>query len=194
MAVKMPETPQHLHGEIGEDYNIRTIVSVAVIGFLTLVLTVVWLKAIWARAERYELETRVFPEESSALRDLRTAQETKLQGYQWTDAAHGKVSIPVTDAMGQVLVQLQADQRNERSTEQTSPVSGNIQPPPTAAPGTVPAEGSAAAGEVARQTTGGTPPAAVPAGDAVDGRTSPVPDDKQHGQPAPGKPQNGQSK
>jgi len=179
MAVNMPETPQNLHGDIGEDYNIRTISSVALIGFLTLILIVIWLKAIWARAERWEWENNVVKAPFSDFVDTRAAEDARLAAYGWTDPAHNKVSEPLEAAMPGVLQQLREDQRQQGAQLATgnpaataySPITGATPPGLTS---TAPPAAAAAASAAAPVPAGAAAtPAASPAAPASG--TSPAP-------------------
>ena len=53
-TIRMPEHQPHQHGDIGEDYNVGTLATVAIVGLISLVWSVIWLKAVYARADRWE--------------------------------------------------------------------------------------------------------------------------------------------
>lgn len=110
------------HGDIGEDYNIGTIVTVGVVGCLIMVLTIVWLRALYVRAERWEWERKVVGAPVTELVDMHNEQRTKLNSYDWSDPAGGFVTLPVADVQPEVLARLQAEQARESRPAATTPV------------------------------------------------------------------------
>jgi hypothetical protein len=163
----MPETPLALHGDIGEDYNIRTIVSVALIGFLSLVMIVIWLKAIWGRAERWEWENRVVRAPFSDLQETRSAEEERLQTYAWTDAAKDKVAVPLAQAIPAVIAELQqAQQAQALKTRTGNPQAQMQQPVASAAPAPAGAAGGGASAPAAGQAAGSSTAPSASAGSA----------------------------
>jgi hypothetical protein len=129
MAGHGPEPHAHT-GDIGEDYNIGTIVTVGVVGCLLILLTILWVKAMFARSERWEWERKVVALPALSLQVSRLEQQRKLEGYEWTDPAKNRVSVPLSVAEPKVLAQLQAEQLRAMAAAATAA------PPAVPGPGT----------------------------------------------------------
>lgn len=103
------------HGDIGEDYNIGTIVTVAVIGCLLCVLVIIWIRALYVRSVRWEWERKTVALPAAELVEQKGEQVMRLNSYEWTDPARGYVSIPVGDAMAPALARLRDEQARQAS-------------------------------------------------------------------------------
>jgi hypothetical protein len=126
MAGHGKEPGHDYHGDVGEDYNIGTIVSVGVIGCLLCVLVIIWVRALYVRAERWEWDRKVAVPRVAELEKQRNDQKLRLSSYEWIDPSRGIVSIPVEEAMAPVLAKLR-----EQAWEQQRSV---LFPPPVEAP------------------------------------------------------------
>jgi hypothetical protein len=128
-TIRMPEHQPHQHGDTGEDYNIGTLVTVAVIGLIALVWSVIWLKAVYVRADRYEWERKVVPAHFSEREAWSQEQEQRLTVPDWTDPAHNRISRPILDVQGDVLLQLLTAQQggSHAGAVMTSPATDTAQ-------------------------------------------------------------------
>jgi hypothetical protein len=82
---------------------LATLVAVALIG-----LVAAWLWQESERAVREELDRKVLTRPSPALLQLRAEEERRLHRYQWLDAKHETVRIPVERALERVLAERSA--------------------------------------------------------------------------------------
>ena len=76
---------------------------VVVVGTVLTFVIVVFLQALFYRAETAEYERKVVNESPKKLRSARAEQSTLLNEYRWIDRENGVVAIPIERAMELVV-------------------------------------------------------------------------------------------
>jgi len=79
--------------------NTPAIAVIGVVGTVVTLVTVLCLQVLYYQAEDSQTAARNAAEGSSELRVLLAEQRATLDGYSWVDQQHGKLSIPVEQAM-----------------------------------------------------------------------------------------------
>jgi hypothetical protein len=93
--------------------NIVIVLS-GILGFLLLVVTLMWLRSYFEVVRNRTVHRAVLSVENPKLKALRVREEEQLNSYGWVDEERGVVRIPIEQAMG-LLVQ---EARESRGGEQ----------------------------------------------------------------------------
>lgn len=88
------------HDTLAEEdrLNLRIIVAAALGVIVLVIIGVIYVRNYFAIEMRRELSEKVLTVENPELRELRAAEEAKLNKYQWVDKKAGTVRIPVERA------------------------------------------------------------------------------------------------
>lgn len=87
-----------------DDPDIAMTTLVVVVGTVLTFVIVVFLQAVFYRAETAEYERKVVNESPKKLRSVRAEQSAVLNDYRWVDRENGVVAIPIERAM-EILVE-----------------------------------------------------------------------------------------
>jgi len=87
-----------------DDPDISLTTLVVVVGAVLTFVAVVFLQAVFYRAETAEYERKVVNESPKKLRSARAEQSAVLNEYRWVDRENGVVAIPIERAM-EILVE-----------------------------------------------------------------------------------------
>ena len=90
-----------------DDPNVAASAVVGVISAILLFVIIVMLQALFFRAERGELEKKVYSQPYQALQQLDANQIGLLNSYGWVSEAEGVVHVPIDRAME--LIAAEAD-------------------------------------------------------------------------------------
>jgi hypothetical protein len=82
-----------------EDPDISLTAMVVIVGAVLTFVVVVFLQAIFYRAESAEFERKVVNEMPKQLRNARAEQSALLNEYRWVDRDAGVVAMPIDRAM-----------------------------------------------------------------------------------------------
>ena len=82
-----------------DDPDITLTAMVVIVGTLLTFVVVVFLQALFYRAEQKEYERKVVEQAPQAIRGLRADQNAILNKYRWIDQAGGIAAIPIERAM-----------------------------------------------------------------------------------------------
>lgn len=100
---------------LSEDPSAYRIAVVGVVGAVLVFAAIVWLQALFYRAERAEVERKTYSEAPEELSRVRAEQLEALNSYRWIDRESGVVSIPIERAMELVAREAAASSRGEES-------------------------------------------------------------------------------
>ena len=81
---------------------------VEVISVILTLVTIVLLQVVYYKSVDAEHERKIINAESRELLQLRSEQSEQLTGGRWVDQSSGMASIPIEQAMGQVVQEVQA--------------------------------------------------------------------------------------
>ncbi len=76
-----------------------TTATVGIVGTLLVIIVIVFVQGLYESVNRDEFERKVVEEVPAELRNLRAAQQTRLQATGWVDKKNGIVAIPIDKAM-----------------------------------------------------------------------------------------------
>jgi hypothetical protein len=93
-----------------DDPDISLTAMVVVVGTVLTFVVVVFLQAVFYRAETAEYERKIVNEPPKKLRSVRAEQGAVLNDYRWVDRENGVVAIPIERAM-EIMIE-----RGESST------------------------------------------------------------------------------
>ena len=122
-----------------DDVRTTWLFLAVVVGVVVLGAVVLGVQQYFDLALRDELQRKVLAVESTALRNLRAAEQVKLGSYQWVDRKAGVVRIPVDRAMELTLAEWAARPTGFVPKAPQPPAAAQAQPPPAPAQALSPA-------------------------------------------------------
>ncbi|MBN2081769.1 hypothetical protein JW859_06105 [bacterium] len=92
--------------DIGEDINVKTILTVGVVTALVIVVVVIALVGLFNQSQQREIEIKAAAAPAGELDQLKRDQLARLGSYEWVDRERGIVSIPIAQAMQVAVAKL----------------------------------------------------------------------------------------
>ncbi len=98
---------------LSEDPNAYRIAVFGIVGAVLVFAAIVWLQALFYRAEKAEVEKKTYSQAPEELSRIRAEQIEAMNSYRWVDRDSGVVAIPIERAMELVAREAAASSRGE---------------------------------------------------------------------------------